>query len=299
MVLGADSAYIINLEKHKTRRKRMDHLIQKLQLTNIKYIRGIDKQDFLEDSFVISKKVLDETFWDPNGWLTLGIIGCALSHKRAWKTFIDSGDEVGLFLEDDVRNTSYIHQLDFTKIREELDSIKENKGWGVAILGRYERDILRGEQITEHFYRSFPHKKQYSGHSYLLNRESAIWFYENTEKIKYAADIRIEISPFNVITLDQSILIQRHKDHESFGQNDWDVHSEKYTQLKEYGHTTTNECSTNKHQWIWKHEKVLISEHIPVVSYEKSKEDIRGRMVDGMRIKIGDTNRVFNKVFRR
>ena len=200
MILGADSVYVINLKRHKVRRKRVESMFNRLNLSNINYIEGFDKIEFGSDPHSMSKPYFDKHFWDPNGYLTLGILGCALSHRKAYKAFLDSDDEVGLFLEDDIKNTQFIHQLDFTKLREELDSIDN---WGVAIYGRYEKDILRGKPITDHFYQSLPLREQYSGHAYLLNRKSAQWFYDNTEKIRYAADIRLEISPFNIITLDQ------------------------------------------------------------------------------------------------
>lgn len=213
MVLGADSAYVIHLDRHELRKKRMDHLIQKLQLQNINYVKAIDRNDYLDDSFNFSKEHFGTNFWDPNGWCTLGILCCALSHRKAWKQFLDSGDEVGLFLEDDVRNTPAISKIDFNKIREELDELNSvNYFWGIAILGRYHKEIIHGKQITENLYRSILHNEQYSGHAYLLNRKSAQWYYDNTEKIKYPADLRLEISPFKQISIDKSIFMQKHRE---------------------------------------------------------------------------------------
>ncbi len=268
MVLGADSAYVINLTRHKLRKKRMDHLIQKLQLTDINFVEAIDKNDYLENSFEFSKKHFDDNFWDPNGWCTLGILCCALSHRKAWKQFLDSGDEIGLFLEDDVRSTPIINELDFNKIRQDLDILNEdfNFNWGVAIYGRYGIPILKGKSITSNFSRSIIHKSQYSGHAYLLNRKSAQWFYDNTQKIRYAADIRLEISPFNTITLDKSILVQRHHDYlhckELIVEN-----QDRYGHVFEFLHETTNECFVDGAVTI-KPGKVLFSKYIPVKSVE-------------------------------
>ena len=288
MVLGADSAYVINLKRHKVRKRRIEHMVKKLKLTNVNFIEGIDKKDLGPDTWGISKDLWGEYFWDPNGYCTMGILGCALSHRKAYKAFLDSGDEVGLFLEDDVQNTSFIHQLDFTELREELDSIDN---WGVAIYGRYKKDILRGESITEHFFRSLNHKKQYSGHAYLLNRKSAQWFYDMTEKIEYAADIRLEISPFRTITLDQSIFIQRN--YWEFAKKIRNAKGTKIEYLQEFNSTTISESMDADHWVQFKYDHVLISKYVPALSYEKGiKVKINNTMVEGIKIKMGEFNKL-------
>ena len=291
MVLGADSAYVIHLTRQEKRKKRMDHLIQKLQLTNINYIDAIDKNDHLEDSFEFSKKYFDTTFWDPNGWCTLGILCCALSHRKAWKAFLDSGDEVGLFLEDDIRSTPFFSKLNFKEIREELDDLSFNNNWGVAILGRYQNEIIHGKQITNNFYRSVIHNDQYSGHAYLLNKRSAKWFYDNTEKIKYAADLRLEISPFKVITLKESVLVQRYHDYDSHKSKILD-NPDKYQWVFEFLHETTNECFTNGTPGSWKENGMLISNHVPVETISYSRKNIRGTTIRGCNMVIGDKNNI-------
>jgi GR25 family glycosyltransferase involved in LPS biosynthesis len=291
MILGADSVYVINLERHKVRRRRTEQMFKRLNLSGINYIEAVDKIKFGKNPYKDSKPFFGEHFWDPNGYLTLGILACALSHRKAYKAFLDSGDEVGLFLEDDVKNTQFIYQLDFTKLREELDSIED---WGVAIYGRYEKDILRGKPITDYFYKSLPLLEQYSGHAYLLNRKSAQWFYDNTEKIRYAADIRLEISPFNVITLDQSIFVQRKVDWDKYGEQIGNCKDSRYDHLREFNSTTMAEAFNREHHKSYEGEKVLISKYVPAVSYKREEINIRGKQVRGFKIKIGDKNKVFN-----
>lgn len=289
MVLGADSAYIIHLDRHELRKKRMDHLIQKFQLQNISYVKAFDKDEFKEGSFCLSQEFFDTNFWDPNGWCTLGILCCALSHRKAWREFLDSGDEVGLFLEDDIKNTSTIHHLDFVKIREELDALSSNN-WGVAILGRYHKEIIHGKQITDNLYRSIIHHEQYSGHAYLLNRKSAQWFYENTKKIKYAADVRLEISPFNVVTLKESVFVQRYHDYEKHKNKI--INDPKYGWILEFLHATTQECFENGTPGSWEENGMLISNHVPVESISHSKKNIRGVTIRGYNMVIGDKNNI-------
>ena len=35
---------------------------------------------------------MSEKIVDPNGWWTLGIVCCALSHAKAWKEFLDTNE---------------------------------------------------------------------------------------------------------------------------------------------------------------------------------------------------------------
>jgi GR25 family glycosyltransferase involved in LPS biosynthesis len=292
MVLGADSAYVINLEKHQIRKKRMDHLIDKLKLDKVTYIKATDKDTFYRDTWGNTRKYLNDYFWDPNGMVSVAILSCALSHRKAYKAFLDSGDEVGLFLEDDIKNTSFIHQLNFNKLREELDSID---GWGVAIYGRYEKDILRGKEITPHFFENYYHPKQTSGHAYLLNRKSAQWLYDNTEKISYAADVLLEICPFKIITLDQSIFIQRYKDYLNT-KTKFDLKKiKKYPWINEYLSSTTSEFAERLHNYIWRFHDVFISKYIPAIDWEKHNKIIQGRDIKGIKVKIGEKNTCFER----
>jgi len=292
MVLGADSAYVIHLDKHKSRKKRMDHLIDKLKLDNVTYIDALDKEFFFKDTWKNVQGYFDDHFWDPGGYCTIGILCCAISHRKAYKAFLDSGDEVGLFLEDDVKNTSYVHQLNFDEIREELD----NTEWGIAIYGRYKKDILRGEKVTNHFYKNIYHRKQISGHAYLLNRKSAQWLYDNTKRVIYAADVLLEKSPIKIITLDQSIFTQRFTDFAGYSPKVLDKKIEKYPHLEEYRSNTTIEVNNLDHIEIWKVESVLISKFVPAESYKKEIKIIQGKPVEGINIKIGRSNKIFKRI---
>ena len=291
MILGADSVYVINLERHKVRRRRTEQMFKRLKLSGINYVEAVDKIKFGKNPYKDSKPFFGEYFWDPNGYLTLGILACALSHRKAYKAFLDSGDEVGLFLEDDIKNTSFIHKLDFTDLRKELDSVDN---WGVTIYGRYKKDILRGKQITKNLFESLPHLEQYSGHAYLLNRKSAQWFYDNTERIEYAADIRLEISPFKVVTLDQSLFIQRSTELEKYGEQIRSYSDDRFKYVMEYNSTTLAEANNEQHFKSYRKDKVLISKYVPAVSYKREEVNIRGKQVRGFKIKIGERNKVFN-----
>lgn len=292
MVLGADSAYIISLDRHKIRKKRMNHLIDKLNLDrdNINWIQAVEKSIFWDDTWKNTQKYLGDYFWDPNGMITVAILSCALSHRKAYKAFLDSGDEVGLFLEDDIKNTNFVHELDFNKVRQELDSIDN---WGVAIYGRYEKDFLHSSQITDNWYKNYYHIKQTSGHAYALNRKSAQWLYDNTEKIHYAADVLLEVAPFEIITLPQSIFVQRYRDYTNYVKHDMNKYMEKYPFIKEFVSTTTSELKDIKLTKVYQEYNICISNYIPAVNWFRKEKIIQGRKCKGIHIIMGEENLCF------
>lgn len=270
MYLGADSIYAINLKRHKKRFQLLKDIEKELDI-DINIIEGIDNKDVVPLTPKFIKSYLPPKFFDPGGMFSIGIICCALSHRKAYKAFLDSGDEIGLFLEDDAMPTHYIHNYDFKKIREELD----NLDWGVCWYGKWEHDMRIEERLSENLYNHPPHvDKNHAAHAYLLNRKSAQWFYDNTEKIKYAADIRLEFSPFNQISLDHSIFIQKHREF-LFGNKDviWQ---------EEWWHSTMDDVKSVRHfDGYRKYPVGTFSKMLPIKSKEYKTIFHKGKEILG------------------
>jgi|TARA_R110000803_G_scaffold210578_2_gene282759 GR25 family glycosyltransferase involved in LPS biosynthesis len=209
MYLGADSVYAINVVRNKLRLNHIKALSAELDL-DINIIEAIDNQSVIPLSKEFYKENLGEWFFDPAGWFSVGIVCCALSHRKAWKAFIESGDEVGLFLEDDAMPTFDVHSYDFNAVRHELNTLD----WGVCWYGKWQPDIPHlGSKLSPNIYQSGEHNRyNYAAHSYLLNRKSAQWFYKNSLPVYYAADVRLEISPFKQVTLNKSIFLQKRQE---------------------------------------------------------------------------------------
>ena len=203
MVFGADVAYVIHLDRHKLRKKVMDDLSKTIELP-LNYIQAIDNQDYLDNPQELTK-YLNNEWWDPCGWLTLGIIACALSHRKAYKEFLDSNHEVALFLEDDIYYTRFLRNYNYTEVRNELN----NLDWGVCFYGKYWVENIKIGDVTDNLVEPEPVSRlQTAAHAYLLNRKSAEWFYNNILPLKYPADIRLEISPFKQLALKHSVFKQ-------------------------------------------------------------------------------------------
>ena len=229
MNLGMDEIYVISLKRHETRRKRVHHLLYNNLKVDYTIIDSIDNKEYNLDP-----NILDKEFFDPSGWLTKGVLCCALSHQKAWKQFLDSGKEVAMFLEDDIKYTKYIHNFNFEQFRKDLDSIEN---WGCCFIGKYVDNIHVEDHIKGEIYYGIPlHPDQFAAHAYILNRKSAQWYLDNYQKIKYAIDIRLDFSPFKLLSTPKSIFKQRwpelSKHHKTIATNP------KYNWLEEFLHFT-------------------------------------------------------------
>ena len=265
MPLGVDKVYVINLDRHKLRRKRITNNLSKLNI-NFEFIKAIDGQNSN-----IDYSLVNSIFYDPNGLFTKGIICCALSHRKAWKTFLDSGAKTALFLEDDVKPTIHLKNINSNQFKDELSTLN----WGICWLGKYYEDITVFNQLSNYFYDNEPFlPHQYAAHSYILNRKSAQWYYNASKKIKYAADIRLEISPLKQITVNKSLFIQRHKELEKFYIK---IHNEeKYKYLQEWLHHTLTDGNTG----LESERKEWYNKNLPIKSKTYKDIEILGKKLN-------------------
>ena len=135
-----DKIYIISLDRHKNRRKliKLDLITAGFDESKIEWITAIDGNE-LDVSECLENNTISDTFIDPNGGLTMGIYGCALSHQLVYKKFLETPSEIKncLILEDD---SSVSHTLlrfllpnsfGYKKFIEEMDEFD----WDVISLG--------------------------------------------------------------------------------------------------------------------------------------------------------------------
>ena len=109
------------------------------------------------------------------------------------------------------------------------------------------------------------HGGQYAGHAYVLNRKSAEWFYKNTETIKYAADVRLEISPFKQVTLDNSVFVQLQTDY----------YVKKETIHDEMFHNTLEDA------WWDEENEINRSQELPIKSFNKKSFGLGNQTLSG------------------
>lgn len=115
--------YAISLEESERRYDYINNHLKKLALpyTIINAVNGRQLTE-QEVEAVCDMDTVRELDW----WLTRGAIGCALSHYKAYQTFLDSDEELAFIVEDDV--------LLPPNIKEILASIAKNYQEGEIVL---------------------------------------------------------------------------------------------------------------------------------------------------------------------
>jgi len=273
MYLGVDEVYVINLKRHSLRKEEISK-----QLNNISFVEAIDWKDYKNLNELHS--YLNDEFFDPNGWLSYGIICCALSHRKAWKQFLDSDNEFALFLEDDVITTTYFDKFDFNQLNNDL----KNLDWGVCFLGKYKELNSTSFHVKNKLYKyDYFNRKQYAAHAYILNRKSAEWFVKNTDKIRYAADLRLEISPFNTLIVKNSLFIQKYKTLKPQMEEIFENNSP----LIEYFHYTTEDVAFGE-EWSWKEifdntraKTLVVNKNLPIKNVKIVDKMLNKKIIKG------------------
>tara|TARA_R110000772_G_scaffold190099_1_gene300965 strand:+ start:1491 stop:2390 length:900 start_codon:yes stop_codon:yes gene_type:complete len=277
LYLGADSIYAIHLNRHKLRLENLIDLKEEHGL-NINIIEAIDNKDVIPLSKEFITQNLSNTFFCAAGFCSVGVVCCALSHRKAYKAFLDSGDEVGLFLEDDAMITLDVHKYDFNEIRKELDSID----WGVCWLGKWAPTMAHAlaDKLTDNLYehKHFVRHNQ-AAHAYLLNRKSAQWYYDATEKIKFPADIRLEVSPFKQVSIGHSVFIQKHRES---------ILGNKAINEDEWWHSTMDDVpiSGKLGNGIRKYHLNSTSKYMPILDSYRKNISLKGEELIGVEFKL-------------
>jgi len=198
--LGFDKVYVISLQKRQDRRERVNRLLNGIDFEFVDSIDGYKDIDIQE---LIETEELSTEFKDPVGLITKGIVGCALSHKKAWKRFVDSKKDISaVFFEDDFTMTADIFrqppgqevtkESSYTQYYTELlDEINIVEDWDVIFLGK-KKLIYDGERVTDKIVRPVFGKSGWGAHSYVLNRKSAKKLLDLYSPIDYAVDVFLE-----------------------------------------------------------------------------------------------------------
>lgn len=92
--------FLINLDRSTHRLDDVKKSMSELGLV-FQRISAIDGRTISNDEInAVYSNTLNNQFYHYN--LTLGEIACYMSHRKAWKTFLDSGLDAGVILEDDI-----------------------------------------------------------------------------------------------------------------------------------------------------------------------------------------------------
>lgn len=103
----------------------------------------------------------DNYWWNRD--LTVGEIGCALSHIKIWQRIANGDEETVLILEEDFVNKSHmsVNDLDITDV---------DNDWDLIYLGRKAHHLEEEEVINTHLNRV---KFSYNAHAYIITKTAA------------------------------------------------------------------------------------------------------------------------------
>lgn len=143
--LGLDHIYMINLLRRPERRKRMQNLFKELGI-KAEIIDAVDGRT-LNESFLKKWGVTPMTeYSDPyhKRPMTMGEIGCFLSHYVVWQKVLKHGYKSVMVLEDDVRFEPFFRQKVNYVLAELTDlGIK----WDLVYMGR--KRLVKSESLVE------------------------------------------------------------------------------------------------------------------------------------------------------
>lgn len=230
-----DHIFYINLERRLDRNEHMISLLNKHNLLPISTrIEAVDGKKLINDDLIklvndniftmdFINRILDKnTNKDPT--LSLGAVGCALSHISIWKQIVDKQISEALIFEDDIEiNDNFVQELSKLKpyLPENYDMI--HLGYGL-------KSLLGIRQIINKYF--VKTTSCMSGFGYLLSNKGAKKLLEHIFPISAPYDVEITkkisnfdiylISPFNRIVFSLTSVL-----NEKFGSdiqddgNDW------------------------------------------------------------------------------
>ncbi|XP_031561834.1 procollagen galactosyltransferase 2-like isoform X2 [Actinia tenebrosa] len=134
--LGLDEIYMINLKRRPLRRRRMLASLKELGI-DVKLVDAVDGNSLTIDQIKEMGIKMLPGYFDPYSKraLTMGEIGCFLSHYFIWEEMLNKGLNNVLVLEDDVRFESNFRR----KVEAFLDEafqIRDKYPWELIYLGR-------------------------------------------------------------------------------------------------------------------------------------------------------------------
>jgi GR25 family glycosyltransferase involved in LPS biosynthesis len=196
-----DNIYVINMKRSKKRLRKINKNLKKLKIP-FKRIEAVDGKNLTKDD-IRNNCTLYSQIFSP-----LSLIGCFLSHKKAWKTMIDNNDKYAIIMEDDCE---LIHsfKLDLKKILDEL--IPHNPDFvylgHILLLPRINQFI-----DTSNFKYSYSpkHESMVGFHCYIISNTCAKQLLQVMDKVDDHVDVSFTnyVNDFNVYASKKKIAYQ-------------------------------------------------------------------------------------------
>lgn len=131
--LSFSEVYMINLKRRPERRIKMEATLKELGLDFV-HLEAVDGKTLTDDVLIQKGITLLPEYTDPyhKRPMTMGEIGCFLSHYTIWQKMVELGQEEVLVLEDDIRFEPFFSQ------RSEMlmEDARRIGGWDLIYYGR-------------------------------------------------------------------------------------------------------------------------------------------------------------------
>ena len=196
--------YLINLENRKVRLNRFNETFYNSDIS-IKYnhFKAIDGKKINIDKYVTSDTLKEINEIKKTGYrqyhyqLTLGAIGCYLSHTNIWKDIINSNIDSALILEDDIiipNNFNYLLNDNIKYIPDDYD---------IILLGCNCLDCIKYNK-----YRKV--NRFWLTHSYIITKKCIVKIYDKMFPVKQQIDSELsDLSDIiNIYALNKNIVNQ-------------------------------------------------------------------------------------------
>jgi GR25 family glycosyltransferase involved in LPS biosynthesis len=178
---GSIGVYVINLERSKERRK---HILDQVEKLNMPYdiVLAVDGEALSKEE--IDKAVDLEVYKKfARYYRSIGEIGCALSHFKVLRKFLESNYQYALVLEDDI---SFDPDL-LRKIA--YKSLDAHYLWNILTFEVRHRGMpVKVKNILSNYYLSYYLTDVHDAGAYLIDRSTAVKLLEYSLPIKTSVD---------------------------------------------------------------------------------------------------------------
>jgi len=175
--------FIVNLKKDIEKKEHMQKLCEKHSL-NYRFFDAIYGKHLSNEEINQVYAQKEAVQYSGKG-LSLGEIGCALSHKNIYRTIIDEKLEQALILEDDIEFNRNIEE-----ILKSLSLFPTD--WEVVLLGHHSyisresetrSNVWWSRQITPNYQLKRPSEIGYGTYGYLINKRGAQKLFDKLKHI--------------------------------------------------------------------------------------------------------------------
>lgn len=210
--LGVDIIYILNRTQDIERKESLLKELEFIPGLNFKVIKAVTGDVLPSIADMIQSKTLFPVFTDPVGLLTKNIIATALTHQKAYNTFLSSDYESCLILEDDARFTKKFYKYIYNKELLNITKDVKKSDYDIIYWGRSnhadEKEIAHTGKYSEFLNHTELNIDYYGAHAYQVSRKGATKIMEQALPIKFPADVLLESLDLKVYSPTYSMIIQ-------------------------------------------------------------------------------------------